>query len=143
MKQSDCPICRAELNNGLCCGCGYDESGDFLINRTLVPVSELSALERGFCYARKAMRSGAEMSELFSACVNTELFPRKKEDPKKMVASGKAGADLAWTLNAAGTLTISGTGSMDDYNLYSPVQRMPPPWYSERNAIRRVEILLA
>ena len=57
-----------------------------------------------------------------------------------MVASGKAGFDLAWTLDAAGTLTISGTGSMEDYSLYSPTKRMPPPWYSERDSIRRVKI---
>ena len=43
------------------------------------------------------------------------------------VASGKCGANLTWTLDDAGTLTISGTGAMWDYG-YENGTLIPPPW---------------
>ncbi len=42
-----------------------------------------------------------------------------------IVASGKCGSNLTWTLDDAGMLTISGTGSMEEYGDNCP------PWYGE------------
>lgn len=47
--------------------------------------------------------------------------------------SGACGEDLTWTLNDAGTLTISGTGPMDDY-------LNNQPWKDEINTIKKVII---
>ena len=48
------------------------------------------------------------------------------------VASGKCGTNLTWTLNDQGTLTISGTGKMNNYNYQGS------PWYTERETIKTV-----
>ena len=49
--------------------------------------------------------------------------------------SGTCGQNLSWSLDSLGTLTISGTGVMDDFN-YSP-----EPWYSVRASIKHIIIL--
>ncbi len=49
-------------------------------------------------------------------------------------ANGKCGEDLTWTLDD-GTLTISGTGEMENYASESKV-----PWYSSRTSIKTVSI---
>ena len=49
--------------------------------------------------------------------------------------SDKCGENLTWTLDD-GTLTISGTGKMDNYSLYDE----KAPWYSSRELIRKVII---
>ena len=48
------------------------------------------------------------------------------------VDSGTCGDDLTWTLDASGTLTISGTGEMTDY-YYSP-------WNDQEESIKHVVI---
>ena len=48
--------------------------------------------------------------------------------------SGVCGADLSWTLDAEGTLTISGAGSMEDYTSGSA------PWYDYRENISALAI---
>ena len=50
--------------------------------------------------------------------------------------SGTCGDNLTWTLDN-GTLTISGTGNMYDYNYNNEVK---PPWYKERENITSVNI---
>ena len=52
-----------------------------------------------------------------------------------IVASGTCGANLTWTLDSEGTLTISGTGAMTDYSNDSKA-----PWYSSRSSIKSVTI---
>ena len=53
---------------------------------------------------------------------------------KSAAASGICGENLTWTLDAAGTLTVSGTGAMKDcyYKL--------TPWYQSRSSIKAVVI---
>ncbi|MBQ5976649.1 MAG: leucine-rich repeat protein [Oscillospiraceae bacterium] len=51
-----------------------------------------------------------------------------------IVASGKCGDDLTWTLDEQGTLTISGTGDMWDYNWNTT------PWYGYRSSIMTLVI---
>ncbi|MBQ1434707.1 MAG: leucine-rich repeat protein, partial [Clostridia bacterium] len=67
---------------------------------------------------------------------------------------GKCGGDVKWTLNESGVFTLSGTGKMDDYELYHQTANlvtvdydMPegftaiePPWYSQREYIKKVII---
>ena len=54
------------------------------------------------------------------------------------IGSGTCGATLTWELTSDGTLTISGTGSMDDYIYYTPGYE--PPWHEYTNEIYTVEI---
>ena len=52
------------------------------------------------------------------------------------IASGKCGDNLIWTLDNNGTLTVSGTGSMDTYDFYYT----DPPWYKQKDGIKTVVI---
>ena len=49
--------------------------------------------------------------------------------------SGTCGDNLTWTLDNEGKLTVSGTGAMTDYALYTNT-----PWYSFQSSILSVEI---
>ena len=54
-----------------------------------------------------------------------------------IVASGECGDqgnNVTWTLDSAGTLTISGTGAMRDYSYKDS------PWYTSRNSVKTVDI---
>ncbi|MBR1496804.1 MAG: InlB B-repeat-containing protein [Oscillospiraceae bacterium] len=51
------------------------------------------------------------------------------------VASGTCGENLTWTLDGAGTLTISGTGAMNDY-----ASSDAAPWYSSQSEIKAVVV---
>ena len=52
-----------------------------------------------------------------------------------VVKSGACGENLTWTLDAAGTLTVSGTGAMEDYHIYKDM-----PWYQSRDSIKAVVV---
>jgi len=51
-------------------------------------------------------------------------------------ASGTCGDNVTWTLDDTGTLTISGTGAMADYNMYSN----RAPWYDYGTNITSIKI---
>ena len=48
--------------------------------------------------------------------------------------SGTCGADLTWTLDEAGLLTVSGTGAMTDY------AAKKAPWYAKRSTIGQIVV---
>ena len=54
------------------------------------------------------------------------------------VATGYCGNHLKWSLSVAGTLTISGTGTMDNYRIISYTSI---PWYSYSNAVKNIVIV--
>ena len=64
------------------------------------------------------------------------LFPTQVQAAE--ATSGKCGENLTWTLDADGTLTINGTGNMNDYT--STYYRNPAPWYSQRASIKKLSI---
>lgn len=53
-------------------------------------------------------------------------------EDENIVASGECGDNLTWKLDTDGTLTISGTGDMWDYEYASS------PWYSYNSSIERI-----
>ena len=58
-----------------------------------------------------------------------------------IVESGECGAqgdNVKWTLDSDGTLTISGTGEMGDYNYLDSIPSIP--WYNNRSRIKTVII---
>ena len=69
---------------------------------------------------------------VFLMAVCLLLMPNKVQ--AATVASGSCGENLTWTLDDAGTLTISGTGAMTDWVSESV------PWYSYRSSINSVVI---
>ncbi len=52
-----------------------------------------------------------------------------------IVDSGTCGTNVTWTLDDAGKLTISGTGNMTNYFVFSDV-----PWYSLRASVKTVVV---
>lgn len=56
------------------------------------------------------------------------------EEPPVLPTSGTCGEDLTWTLSEDGTLTISGTGDMEDFG------DMKSPWYDQREKILKVKV---
>ena len=58
------------------------------------------------------------------------------------VASGKCGDSAKWTLDAEGTLTISGTGRMYDYEWPADRGGTTPPWLANkyRDSIRALRV---
>lgn len=57
--------------------------------------------------------------------------------PPKVVASGKCGDDITWQLDEAGTLTISGTGEMYNYN---GNLNNYAPWNDKRQDVKKVVV---
>lgn len=64
-------------------------------------------------------------------CIGTFLFCQPAyAEQQEIVAAGSCGESVEWSLDAEGTLTISGTGSMDSYSGNNPA-----PWYDYRLSI--------
>ena len=57
------------------------------------------------------------------------------EDEIQYPITGTCGGNLIWTLEADGTLTISGTGDMDDYDHMNL-----PPWNEYENEVKQVMV---
>ena len=65
----------------------------------------------------------------------TETAGLPAETNAEVIASGTCGDNLTWELNVDGTLSINGTGKMDDAKGISSA-----PWYSYRESIKKVVI---
>ena len=57
-----------------------------------------------------------------------------------LIRTGTCGENVNWKLSGDGTLTISGTGPMDDYNNRLGGNRGMPSWYAYRTQIKKVVI---
>ena len=62
------------------------------------------------------------------------------DEAQETVDSGRCGANLTWTLDDAGVLTISGTGDMYDYSYGNWGSHVRAPWLSNNNAVKEVMI---
>ena len=60
----------------------------------------------------------------------------REDAAKGVVESGTCGDHLTWTLNDMGTLTITGTGDMEDYSIFG----LDVPWYDSSTTITKVTI---
>lgn len=70
---------------------------------------------------------GQYNESLLNAAIHCDYNPRS--------ASGTCGENLTWVLDSAGTLTISGTGAMENYG-----SAPSTPWYDIRSSITAVVI---
>lgn len=57
---------------------------------------------------------------------------------EQTLSSGTCGPNLNWTLSDDGTLTISGSGTMDSWS--GDWHRQPTPWYENRDSIKEVVV---
>ena len=76
-------------------------------------------------YWQAAFSSGTEYGSF-----DVSLTTYESEDP-----GGTCGEDITWMLESNGTLTISGTGNMTDWDYYDDT-----PWYDYRSSIQWVYI---
>ncbi|MEY8311248.1 leucine-rich repeat protein [Oscillospiraceae bacterium 42-9] len=70
-------------------------------------------------------------------------LPAGAEEPPDLPISGTCGDNLTWTLDEGGTLTISGTGDMTDYEYTTPSNSKgisTAPWFVRRSEIKKLEI---
>ena len=77
------------------------------------------------------MKKALALLALLAAACGLLAFSAAAESA---AASGICGENLTWTLDAAGTLTVSGTGAMKDYNYKGA------PWYQSRDSIKAVVV---
>ena len=73
------------------------------------------------------------LSVFFALCLIFTLLPVSAF--ADTVKSGTCGNDLTWALDDAGTLTISGTGEMDNYYDIDGI-----PWYDDSESIVKVVV---
>ena len=86
--------------------------------------------------ADKIARERKSLGEKFSAHVLPNELPAVEDelvDPP-VIKKNFCGKNLTWTLDANGTLTISGTGEMYDYYYRGN------PWFAQKNLIQRVVV---
>ena len=72
------------------------------------------------------------LSMLLALVMLATLLPLGLIDTAEAAAthSGTCGDNVTWTLDASGTLTISGKGAMADYYIFSV------PWYDTRSQVK-------
>ena len=77
------------------------------------------------------------ISTLLALCITLSLLPVQALATNSP-SSGTCGDNLVWTLDEEGTLTISGTGSMENYLGYH--SDIHSPWNDMRASIKTLEI---
>ena len=79
------------------------------------------------------MKKALALLALLAAVCGLLTFSAAAESA--VVESGTCGENLTWTLDAAGTLTVSGTGAMEDFSYSGGT-----PWHQSRSSIKAVVI---
>ncbi len=80
---------------------------------------------------------------ILSICMFFTMLPMTAAaEEAGAVASGSCGAQVNWTLASDGTLTISGSGAMDNYRVeeFQPSDNREAPWYANRENITRIVV---
>ena len=116
-------------------------SGDYIKYSTVTGTSytNTSYIENGntYYYKVRALKSDGTAGAWSSIVSVTYRKPAAAT-----VASGKCGDSAAWKLDAEGTLTISGTGRMYDYEWPADRGGTTPPWLANkyRDSIRALRV---
>ena len=123
-------VCRARSLNG-----------DYIKYSTVTGTSytNISYIENGNTYYYKVRALDANgTAGAWSSIVSVTY----RKPAAATVASGKCGDSAAWKLDAEGTLTISGTGRMYDYEWPADRGGTTPPWLANkyRNSIRALHV---
>ena len=116
-------------------------NGDYIKYSTVTGTSytNTSYIENGntYYYKVRALKSDGTAGAWSSIVSVTYRKPAAAT-----VASGKCGDSAAWKLDAEGTLTISGTGRMYDYEWPADRGGTTPPWLANkyRDSIRALHV---
>ena len=90
MEYRNCPACSNVLKDGDCPVCGYATSADYLVNRTLSPVSNMDLFERWAYSARREIRNGSWVPCLKEEQIVNLLQGRNaKETEYRLSSDGK------------------------------------------------------
>ena len=116
-------------------------SGDYIKYATVTGTSytNTSYIEDGNTYYYKVRALDANgTAGTWSSIVSVTY----RKPAAATVASGKCGDSAAWKLDAEGTLTISGTGRMYDYEWPADRGGTTPPWLANkyRDSIRALHV---
>ena len=117
------------------------KDGDYIKYSTVTGTSytNTSYIENGntYYYKVRALKSDGTAGAWSSIVSVTYRKPAAAT-----VASGKCGDSAAWKLDAAGTLTISGSGRMYDYEWPADRGGTTPPWLANkyRDSIRALHV---
>ena len=117
------------------------KDGDYIKYSTVTGTSytNISYIENGNTYYYKVRALDANgTAGAWSSIVSVTY----RKPAAATVASGKCGDSAKWTLDAAGTLTISGTGRMYDYEWPADRGGTTPPWLANkyRDSIRALHV---
>ena len=116
-------------------------NGDYIKYSTVTGTSytNISYIENGntYYYKVRALKSDGTAGAWSSIVSVTYRKPAAAA-----VASGKCGDNASWKLDAEGTLTISGTGRMYDYEWPADRGGTTPPWLANkyRDSIRALHV---
>ena len=117
------------------------KDGDYIKYSTVTGTSytNISYIENGNTYYYKVRALDANgTAGAWSSIVSVTY----RKPAAATVASGKCGDSAKWTLDAAGTLTISGSGRMYDYEWPADRGGTTPPWLANkyRDSIRALRV---
>ena len=117
------------------------KDGDYIKYSTVTGTSytNISYIENGNTYYYKVRALDANgTAGAWSSIVSVTY----RKPATATVASGKCGDSAAWKLDAEGTLTISGTGRMYDYEWPADRGGTMPPWLANkyRDSIRALHV---
>ena len=117
------------------------KDGDYIKYSTVTGTSytNTSYIENGNTYYYKVRALNANgTAGAWSSIVSVTY----RKPAAATVASGKCGDSAAWKLDAEGTLTISGTGRMYDYEWPADRGGTTPPWLANkyRDSIRALHV---
>ncbi len=117
------------------------KDGDYIKYSTTTGTSytNTSYIENGNTYYYKVRALGSDgTAGAWSSIVSVTY----RKPAAATVASGKCGDSAAWKLDAEGTLTISGTGRMYDYEWPADRGGTTPPWLANkyRDSIRALHV---
>ena len=117
------------------------KDGDYIKYSTVTGTSytNTSYIENGNTYYYKVRALDANgTAGAWSSIVSVTY----RKPAAATAASGKCGDSAKWTLDAAGTLTISGTGRMYDYEWPADRGGTTPPWLANkyRDSIRTLRV---
>ena len=117
------------------------QSGDYIKYSTVTGTSytNTSYIEDGNTYYYKVRALDANGT---AGAWSSIVAVTYRKPAAATVASGKCGDSAAWKLDAEGTLTISGTGRMYDYEWPADRGGTTPPWLANkyRDSIRALRV---
>ena len=97
--------------------------------------------EDGYAFSHWINNSEAvigDSEELTIENCSTNTYSAVYKKLSSIIASGKCGDNLTWTLYEDGNLAITGSGEMYDYSTMTTSSYTKSPWYSYRELIKNV-----